>query len=83
LIQQWKPERFAKTGFESGVHTNSKRNRPIDRLSGVQREKLLDGSLAPKVAPLNIQAGSGSRASNQINLNVVENVTTESLRIVN
>ena len=58
----------------------------IDRLTGSLKfngQKLLDGSLAPSADPVNIQAGSGSEAANQINLNVVESVTTESLEITN
>ena len=43
----------------------------------------LTGSLEPSADPVNIQAGSGSGASNQINLNVVESVTTESLGMGN
>lgn len=58
----------------------------IDRLTGsleLNRQTLLDGSLAPSADPVNIQAGSGSGASNQINLNVVESVTNESLGMGN
>jgi flagellin len=58
----------------------------IDRLTGsleFNGQKLLDGSLAPSADPVNIQAGSGSGTANQINLNVVESVTTESLGIDN
>lgn len=58
----------------------------IDRLTGsleFNGQKLLDGSLAPSADTVNIQAGSGSGAANQINLNVVESVTTESLGIDN
>jgi len=58
----------------------------IDRLTGsleFNGQKLLDGSIAPSADPVNIQAGSWSEAANQINLNVVESVTTESLEITN
>ncbi len=58
----------------------------IDRLTGsleFNGQKLLDGSLAPSADPVNIQAGSGSGTANQVNLNVVESVTTESLGIDN
>ncbi|MBT5469526.1 MAG: hypothetical protein HOK41_02885 [Nitrospina sp.] len=58
----------------------------IDRLTGsleFNGQKLLDGSLAPDADPVNIQAGSGSGPANQISLNVVESVTTESLGISN
>ena len=58
----------------------------IDRLTGsleFNGQKLLDGSIAPSADPVNIQAGSWSEATNQINLNVVESVTTESLEITN
>ncbi len=58
----------------------------IDRLTGsleFNGQKLLDGSLAAGADPVNIQAGSGSGPANQINLNVVESVTTESLGISN
>lgn len=58
----------------------------IDRLTGsleFNGQKLLDGSLASGADPVNIQAGSGSGADNQISLNVVESVTTESLGIAN
>jgi len=58
----------------------------IDRLTDSMEfngKKLLNGSLAPGTDPVNIQAGSGSGAANQINLNVVESVTTESLGIAN
>jgi flagellin len=56
----------------------------IDRLTNsleFNGQKILDGSLAPSADPVSIQAGSGSGAANQINLNVVESVTTESLGI--
>jgi flagellin len=58
----------------------------IDRLTGsleFNKQKLLDGSIAPSADPVNIQVGSASEAANQINLNVVENVTTELLEITN
>ena len=58
----------------------------IDRLTGsleFNGQKLLDGSLAPSADPVNIQAGSGSEAANQINLKVIKSVTTESLEITN
>jgi flagellin len=56
----------------------------IDRLTGsleFNGQKLLDGSLAPSADPVNIQSGSRSGPANQISLNVVESVTTESLEI--
>jgi flagellin len=58
----------------------------IDRLTGsleFNGPKLLDGSFAPSTDLANNQAGSGSEAANQINLNVVESVTIESLEITN
>ena len=56
----------------------------IDRLTGsleFNGQNLLDGSLSQGADPVNIQAGSGSGPENQINLNVVESATTESLGI--
>ncbi|MBC8284045.1 MAG: hypothetical protein H8E32_09545 [Nitrospinae bacterium] len=46
-------------------------------------QTLLDGSLSQNADPVNIQAGSGSGPANQISLNVVESVTTQSLGIEN
>ncbi|KMP12038.1 hypothetical protein UZ36_02420 [Candidatus Nitromaritima sp. SCGC AAA799-C22] len=57
----------------------------IDRLSGsleFNGQKLLDGSLAAdSQTQIDIQAGTGNGPDNQINLNVVDSVTTESLNI--
>jgi flagellin len=58
----------------------------IDRLTGsleFNGQKLLDDAFAPSADSVNIQAGSGSEAANQINLNVVESVKTETFEITN
>jgi len=47
-------------------------------------QRLLDGSLSPGAAsPVNIQVGSGSGPENQISLNVIDAVDTQSLGIGN
>jgi flagellin len=56
----------------------------IDRLTGSLQfngQNLLDGTLGQNADPVNIQAGSGSAPANQINVNVVESTSTESLGI--
>ena len=58
----------------------------VDRLTSsleFNGQTLLDGSLSQSAEPVNIQAGSGSGPANQISLNVVESVTTQSLGIEN
>lgn len=57
----------------------------IDRISATQEfngQPILDGSLAPGAAtPVIIQAGIGSGPENQISLNVIDAVNTQSLGI--
>ena len=57
----------------------------IDRISATQEfngQPILDGSLAPGSAtPVTIQAGIGSGPENQISLNVIDAVNTQSLGI--
>ncbi len=58
----------------------------INRLTGSLQfngQNLLDGSLGQNADPVNIQAGAGSGPDNQINLNVVESTSTQSLGIAN
>ncbi|MZH42153.1 MAG: hypothetical protein F3739_00675 [Nitrospinae bacterium] len=58
----------------------------IDRLTSSLQfndQNILDGSLGQNADPVNIQAGEGSGPANQINLNVVESTSTQSLGIAN